>query len=265
MSQSDAKSWTSPVVPVRYEGSHKIRFRCYKGISCFNACCKNADVTLTPYDIVRLKNRLGLRSDAFLRDYAVPFEFEPKGIAGVKLRTLDDSPQCLFMTDEGCSVYEDRPAACRYYPVGLLSLHETGTSGQKDYYAVVKEEHCKGHEEDNELTIDEYREEQGLDEYDAHSLGWRELILKKKSAGPAVGKPSERSLRLFFMTCYNLDDFRGFVLSSGFQQAYVIDDELLDQLKNDEVALLEFGYRFLKQVLFGEMSIAMRDREGAAE
>lgn len=263
MSQPDSKPYTSPVVPVRYDGSHKIHFRCYKGIACFNACCQHADVTLTPYDIVRLKNRLGLRSDAFLRDYAVPFEFEPQGIAGVKLRTLDDNPQCLFMTEEGCSVYEDRPAACRYYPVGLLSMHETGQSGQKDYYAVVKEAHCKGHEEDNELTIDEYRKEQGLEEYDAHSLGWRELILKKKSAGPAIGKPSPRSLRLFFMTCYNLDDFREFVLSDAFQKVYLVDAALLEQLKRDEVALLEFGYRFLKQVLFGEQTIELRERSGA--
>lgn len=263
MSRPDPTPYTSPVVPVRYDGSHTIRFRCYKGISCFNACCKHADVTLTPYDIIRLKQRLKLRSSAFLRQYTVPFEMEAKGMIGVKLRTVQDSTQCVFMTDEGCSVYEDRPAACRYYPVGLLSMHEQGTAGQKDFYAVVREAHCKGHDEDNALTIDEYRREQGLEEYDAHSLGWRELILKKKSAGPAVGKPSERSLRLFFTTCYDIDEFRGFVLSDGFQETHVLEADYVQRLRDDDVELLEFGYRLLKQVLFGERTIPLRTQTGA--
>jgi len=33
-----------------------------------------------------------------------------------------------------------------------------------------------------------------LEEYGELAHGWRQLILKKKSSGPSIGKPSKRSL-----------------------------------------------------------------------
>ena len=50
----------SPVVPNMVDGAHVIQFSCHKGIGCWNACCSNIDISLTPYDILRLKKRLGL-------------------------------------------------------------------------------------------------------------------------------------------------------------------------------------------------------------
>ena len=47
---------------------------------------------------------------------------------------------------------------------------------------------------------------------DELARGWRQLVLKQKSAGPAIGKPSKASLQLFFMACYDIDRFRAFVL-----------------------------------------------------
>ena len=57
----------TPVVPNQLEGDAVIQFRCHKDIDCFNACCKNIDIMLTPYDILRLKQRLGITSTEFLR------------------------------------------------------------------------------------------------------------------------------------------------------------------------------------------------------
>ena len=56
----------SPVVPQMCDGSKMIQFRCRKGISCWNACCSNIDISLTPYDILRLKQQLGITSGEFL-------------------------------------------------------------------------------------------------------------------------------------------------------------------------------------------------------
>src|SRR5690606_17106432 len=112
----------SPVVPQTIEGDAVIQFRCHKGIDCFNACCRNIDISLTPYDVIRLKKRLGMSSGEFLVKYTYPYEMEKGGIAGIKLQPIEGGTACQFMTEEGCSVYEDRPTACRYYPVALLSL-----------------------------------------------------------------------------------------------------------------------------------------------
>ena len=60
------QQFASPAVPALLTEDSVIRFQCYKGISCFNACCKHADVTLAPYDVLRLQKRLGMNSEEFL-------------------------------------------------------------------------------------------------------------------------------------------------------------------------------------------------------
>ncbi|MHB8353529.1 MAG: YkgJ family cysteine cluster protein [Burkholderiales bacterium] len=258
MNQNNNPFQNSPVMPEMFDGTKSIQFRCHKGIACFNACCKSIDIGLTPYDILRLKRRLGISSTEFLEHFTFPFEMEKDGIAGVKLKPVENGSACQFMTEDGCSVYEDRPSACRYYPVALLSMRRQDEYVDRDAYALVVEEHCLGHKEERHLTIDEYRKEQGLDEYDQLSRGWRQLILKKKSSGPTIGKPSKRSLQLFFMTCYDVDRFRDFVASDVFNSLYDIPGSDLDKFLSDDVELMQFGFRFLRQVLFGEdLGIAM--------
>jgi uncharacterized protein len=242
-----------PVIPETFGEDKAIRFRCRKGIGCWNACCSDIDISLTPYDVLRLKNRLSLGSGDFLNLYTVPYEMERDGMAGVKLRPVDGGTACRFMTPEGCAVYEDRPTACRYYPVALLSMRKQGESVDRDSYALVREPHCLGHHEPRTLTVAEYRREQGLGDYDELARGWRQLVLKKKSAGPAVGKPSRASLQLFFMACYDLDRFRAFVSSEGFRGVYDLPETAAALA--DDGALLGFAFRFLRQALFGEVTI----------
>ena len=250
---------SSPVMPELYDGDKTIQFSCHKGIGCWNACCANIDITLTPYDVLRLKTRLGMSSSDFLRQYTEPFELEKDGIAGVKFKPVENGTACQFMRPEGCSVYEDRPTACRYYPVALIAMRKQDEYTDTSSYALVKEPHCKGHDVNRPLTIDAYRKEQGVTEYDEQSRGWRQLVLKKMSSGPTIGKPSLRSRQLYFMACYDVDLFREFVRSEGFQNAFELDEETTRQLMEDDLAMMQFGFRFLKQVLFGEVTIAARE------
>lgn len=251
---------TSPVVPQTFDASKVIQFQCHKGIGCWNACCSNIDISLTPYDILRLKRRFEIGSGEFLQKYTVPYEMEQNSIAGVKLRPVDNGTACQFMRPEGCSVYEDRPTACRYYPVALLSLRRQDEYIDHASYALVEEPHCLGHKEPRQISIDDYRKEQGLVEYDDLARGWRQLILKKKSSGPSIGKPSKRSLELFFMVCYDIDRFSQFVASDGFSLLYDLPPEELKNVLCDDVELMQFGFRFLRQVLFGEETIPLRQQ-----
>ena len=212
-----------------------------------------------PYDIIRLKKRLGISSTNFLREYTVPHEMEKDGIAGVKFRPVEGGTACRFMTPEGCGVYEDRPTACRYYPVALLSIRKQDEYTDTQSYAMVKEDHCKGHEVARTLTINEYRKEQGVEEYDELARGWRQLILKKKSSGPAIGAPSLKSRQLFFMACYDIDTFHSFVESEAFAKLFAMSDDERTLILADDVELMQFSFRFLKQVLFGEQSIALNE------
>jgi Fe-S-cluster containining protein len=254
----------NPVVPKTFDDSKVIQFQCKKGIACWNACCSNIDISLTPYDILRLKRRFDTSSGEFLQKYTVPYEMEQNSIAGVKLRPVVNGTACQFMTPQGCSVYEDRPTACRYYPVALLSLRRQDEYTDHASYALVEEPHCLGHKEPRQISVANYRKEQGLEPYDDLARGWRQLILKKKSSGPSIGKPSKRSLELFFMVCYDIDRFSQFVASDGFSDIYDLPAEELKNILCDDVELMQFGFRLLRQVLFGEESIALR-KEAAEE
>jgi Fe-S-cluster containining protein len=249
----------SPVVPEQFDEDHVIKFRCHKDIECFNACCRNIDIMLTPYDIIRLKQRLGITSSEFLKKYTYPFEFGKNSLVGVKLDPVAGGTACQFMTDEGCSVYEDRPTSCRYYPVGLLSTRRADENIDRASYALVQEDHCKGHFEDREITIRDYRKEQGVEEYDDHGRAWRQLVLKMKSAGPSIGSLTKTSLKFFFMASYDLDRFREFIKSEGFSATFEIDDELRQKLYDDELELMRFGDRMIRQIMFGEETITKKD------
>lgn len=264
MSQPNIPFPQSPVLPTMVEETHVIKFSCHKGISCWNACCSNIDISLTPYDVLRLKTHLGISSTEFLKEYTVPYEMEKDSIAGIKFRPVEGGTACRFMNPEGCGVYADRPTACRYYPVALLSMRKQDEYVDRDSYAIVKEDHCKGHEVDRRITIADYRKEQGLGEYDELARGWRQLVLKKQSSGPSIGKPSLRSRQLFFMACYDIDRFREFVAAESFAKLFDLPQTEKEVLLADDVALLQFAFRFLRQVLFGEESIAL-NAEAAQE
>jgi len=49
--------------PISPEGIFS--FACHPGVSCFNRCCHEIDVILTPFDILKIKTDLKLRFDSF--------------------------------------------------------------------------------------------------------------------------------------------------------------------------------------------------------
>jgi hypothetical protein len=57
---------------------------------------------------------------------------------------------------------------------------------------------------------------------------------------------------MFFMASYDIDRFRSFVFDSSFLQRYSVDEPELAKLRSDDVALLEFGLKWLKGLLFRE-------------
>lgn len=262
MSEKFDLPFKSDMVPEMLDLGSRLKFRCHKGVSCFNACCKQADVSLTPYDIIRLKDHLGMTATDFLKAHTVPFQMDKEGLPGVKLRTTDEGA-CLLMNDGGCSVYPDRPTACRYYPLGHMSMLATGAKTDQSHYFLIQEEHCKGHQEEQEQSVGEYLKDQETAQYDEMNREWLTLMLKRRSMGPTVGRPPEATLQMFFMCSYDMDRFRRFVLSENFRNTYKLDDSTYEVLEREDISLMQFGVRLMMQAFFGERTIA--EQEGAWE
>ena len=49
----------------------ELTFACHPGVSCFTECCRELDLALTPYDVLRLKRHLQLKSGQFLERYVI--------------------------------------------------------------------------------------------------------------------------------------------------------------------------------------------------
>ncbi|MBI5075710.1 MAG: YkgJ family cysteine cluster protein [Nitrospirae bacterium] len=248
----------SVIVPEYLTGESKIRFRCYPGIGCFTKCCSGIKIFLSPYDIYRLKKRLGMTYDEFLLTHTHQTVIDRSQLPVAIMRLKDDENRsCPFVTAEGCTVYEDRPLTCRYYPIGMGIMKHFDKNTGTNFFIKIREDHCLGHNEDKEWTIDEWRADQGSDVYDAVNDDWMEIVLKAKTLG--MVEFSQKSLDLFFMVSTNLDAFRKFVFESRFLDAYEIEPEVIEKLKQDELELLKFSLSWLRFTLYGEGDFKVRE------
>ncbi|MDM8524761.1 YkgJ family cysteine cluster protein [Desulfococcaceae bacterium HSG8] len=254
--------------PVRLGPDSEFKFECHKDVKCFTKCCKGINIILTPYDIIRLKNRLELPSEDFLALYTEPQILEKTDLPIVTLKLLedDDSKPCPFVRDDGCIVYEDRPTTCRYYPLGMASLVHKEGADDKEFYFFVNEPHCLGFEEKKEWTIREWRKDQAVDIHDEINSEWTDLVVRKRSFPPNI-KFTEESKKMFFLASYNIDKFKEFVFESSFLDRYNIDAETVEKIRADEIELLRFGMKWLKTILFKEGaddgSFQLKEEEGS--
>jgi len=248
------------IEPKKYTMDSRFTFACNKGMKCYTHCCSAINIILTPYDIIRMKNRLGLTSDQFLAVYTKPEMLSRTKLPVAVLKMLDDENQnCPFITPEGCAIYEDRPLSCRYYPLGMAAFREQEIQPTgEDFYFMVREAHCFGFEADKEWTVREWRRDQGVEPYDEVNKGWMEFMLRKKSFG-FEAELSEQSKGMFFMVSSNVDRLKRFIFESSFLEKYDVDSETLETIRNDEIALLKFGFDWLQSALFGADKVQLKD------
>ncbi len=161
----------------------------------------------------------------------------------------------------GCNVYEVRPLACRYYPLGFGLFRNRDERRNEEFYYLVKEGFCQGLESGEIMTVEEYRKSQGIPGLEEPVLEWAEIIMKKESLGPI--EVPEKSLELFFMVSTNPERFRSFVFESRFLDIFEVDDKTLEEIKKDDLKLLQFGFKWLKTVLFGENLVKKRKESPA--
>lgn len=253
MDPIDPNDKAACIQPVRLSKKSRFQFKCHKDVACFTKCCRGINIILTPYDIIQLKNRLGLPSEEFLAIYTEPHILEKTDIPVVSLKLLDDDQQsCPFVRDEeGCIIYEDRPSSCRYYPLGAATLQHREDHEETDegFYFFVQEPHCLGFEEEHEWTVAEWREDQGVETRDSINAEWTDLVVRKRSF-PVNIKLTDQAKQMFFMVSYNIDKFRQFVFESTFLQRYPTDAQTIEKIRSDEIELLKFGIQWLKSVLF---------------
>jgi Fe-S-cluster containining protein len=221
------------------------RFHCHSGLDCFNRCCREATIILSPYDILRLSRSLGLTTGELLRRHT---RREAEAISNLPLVLVKPARTggCPFLGEAGCTVYGDRPAACRLFP--LTQGSELGPEGVRDRLFLRRLDYCQGFSGDKEWTVAAWQADQGFFEFDRPRRAWLQLLLKQ--AQPGRTPLGDRILSQFYMVAYDLDAFRTFVLESALLPAHGLTLEEARPLGTDDLALLRFSAAYLEYLLF---------------
>jgi len=233
----------------------KFKFSCHKELSCFNTCCNDVNIFLTPYDVLRMRKATWLSSGDFLNRYTIAL-LGDEGLPLIVLKMIEDeNKSCPFVTLDGCSIYQHRPWSCRMYPIFPVSSKE-------EEFLVEEKPSCLGFKEGKQWTIEEWKKDQGIDIYDKMNESYKEVTFHNYfSASGGGNKLDSGKAKMLYMACYDLDKFKRFLFETRFFDIYDVEKEVIEKIKEDEEKLLSFGYRWVRFTLFWEDTLRPKDKE----
>jgi Fe-S-cluster containining protein len=248
------KKFPDGMVPL---GSEQFKFSCHEGVACFTRCCRQVDMYLFPYDIIRLKNALKIDSHDCIKKYTRLVQGDNPYFPAVMLK-LNEENICPFLGEGGCSVYDDRPSACRTYPLERAVDRTPTSRDESEFYFMTQHEYCLGHNEENDFTVKEWVRNQRLEQYNLMNDLWGELdTVFSKNPWRGEGSGGEKQ-RLAFMVCFDIDGFRNFVKHHDLLDKFKIDKDTKRRIREDDQELLKFGFEWLKLILTGKTSLVQR-------
>lgn len=234
-------------------------FACHDRLSCFNQCCRNLNLFLYPYDVLRLKSYLGISSEQFIDSHVDLVLREGSHLPDVLLTMADNEQKtCPFLTDQGCSVYEDRPYSCRMFPIEQGALFDEESRQTEMVYLYRPPDFCRGQEEQRTMTPEDWIADQEAEKYVRRTQQWGE-VKALFAADPWAGAgPYSPMAKMVFMAAYNVDGFREFVFNSSFLKRYKVKSATLKKLRASDVELMAFGWEWIKLHLWGKPSPVLR-------
>ncbi|MFH1148109.1 MAG: YkgJ family cysteine cluster protein [Pseudomonadota bacterium] len=234
--------------------SHDIfPFECHGELECFTRCCRDINLFLTPYDVLRLKNCLSLNSREFLNRYTVSMYIEEVGHPLVAMKMTGDDKTCPFAGKDGCGVYPDRPWSCRTFPLEPCTSKDShpspDTTSTEKTFAVVRRPFCRGFNDGGTVSVGNWLRDQGTEIYEEMNSIWSEITLNKRF--PARGLDNT-GIQMFFIASYSLDEFRELALRPSFLSTYTVSREEIEPFMKDDILLFKFACRWLRVALFKE-------------
>jgi hypothetical protein len=177
--------------------------------------------------------------------------------------TDGENKPCPFVGEQGCTVYEDRPWACRMYPLGMAIPPARAGEEPEPIFFVFEDDHCKGRlqADAKEWTAKSWRDDQGIEDRESLETGFRDLVSHPWFIGGRTLDP--KRMHMFYTACYDIDTFRSFVFESSFLEKFEIPPDELEELKTNDEALLRFAFKWLRFAMFAEPT--MKVREGVVD
>ena len=212
-------------------------FACHDNLPCFTRCCRDVNIYLTPYDILRLRRSLKIDSGEFLSRYTRHFIAREIHIPVVQLEMNPETLYCKLVTDEGCSVYENRPWACRMFPLDLGDV-----SGE--YRMIAGKERCLGLNESSTWVVEDWLNSQSVQPHLEMDHAF-EKVLPPPGFKAATGMETDLGNLLFL--AYDLDRFASLLDDIQLRAIYDLDDDMLRRVREDDEALLKLAFIHIRR------------------
>jgi Fe-S-cluster containining protein len=236
-------------------------FHCHSRLACFNKCCRNINLFLYPYDVSRLRKKLGISSDDFLDKYTDIVMRPSKHFPEVLLRMSESlEKECPFLTETGCSVYSDRPDTCRTFPVEQGIYYDVKKGNASPVYFFRPPDFCLGQNERRQWTTSSWAKDQEAELYNKRTSMWAGIVNLLQNNPWGNEGPDGAKAKMAFMAAYNPDRFRDFIFASTFLKRYKIKDEVMTRIKHNDAELLRFGFIWIKYFLWGINTNNIRPR-----
>jgi Fe-S-cluster containining protein len=245
----------------RIKKDERFAFNCHSGLDCFTLCCRNLNLFLSPYDVLRLIRCLNISSGQFLETHVDIVLRESNFFPEILLRMSENEERtCPFLDESGCAVYPDRPDTCRTFPVEQGILFEESEGKATDVYFFKPPDFCLGQHELQEWTVESWAQDQEARPYHKMTAQWAEVKALFQSDPWGREGPNGPKGKMAFMATYNLDSFREFVFQSTFLKRYKVKHDVLRKVKTDDVSLMKFGFAWVKFFVWGMKSPYFKPR-----
>ncbi len=236
----------------RIDGDESFTFACHPKVKCFTECCRLLELALTPYDVLRLRKGTGLTSEDLLAKYIITEQEPGEAFPRLYLTMVDDGrASCVFVGEDGCSIYAHRPGACRAYPLGRAVTRTD--LGFEEHFVILQENHCQGFLEAATHTPRRYTHDQELTLYNQFNDAVLEILQHDAIRNGFI--PSHKDVALFILALYNLDTFRRLLLEDQLERI-ILNKEEKEQLTDDE-NVLKFAIALLHRTVFAQFFCSM--------
>ena len=218
-------------------------FLCHDRVSCFTHCCRELELVLTPYDVLRLRLATGLSSSELHECYIIEELTPADTFPRFYLTMVDDGKaSCVFVNDAGCSIYLHRPGACRTYPLGRGTTRDEG--GVREQFILLQELHCQGFQEKTVQTVQSFMKSQELETFNQFNDRLTAITQHRKIKDGL--RLTNADIGLYKLTLYDLDNFRARLADKRIEPPLDIPEAVYE----DDERLLQFGLQFMERLLF---------------
>ncbi|MFC1825039.1 hypothetical protein ACFL9T_20195 [Thermodesulfobacteriota bacterium] len=122
---------------------------------------------------------------------------------------------------------------------------------------ISESSHCEGLKEREIWRLGEWLVEQGIVPFDEMNLAFSEITIPLKTQELDIENPNIN--KMVFMSLYNLDKFKEFILKSSFLDRFEIDSLRIEKIKRDDLELLKFAFDWIHFGIFGKKVFTVKE------